>query len=89
MPLQGPSCLDNTHNAARKVLDGFHLVADTISSVGAKPTKYLAEWTADQINPAYWVPNSEIIVSSALPISKPFVSECFSNILLIFKNISS
>ncbi|KAK3773525.1 hypothetical protein RRG08_022238 [Elysia crispata] len=58
---QGPSCLDNTHNAARKVLEGFHYVADTISSVGAKPTKYLAEWTADQINPSYWVPNSEII----------------------------
>ncbi|GFO27427.1 Zinc finger fyve domain-containing protein 1 [Plakobranchus ocellatus] len=58
---QGPSCLDSTHNAAWKVLEGFHYVADTISSVSAKPTKYLSEWTADQINPSYWVPNSEII----------------------------
>ncbi|CAL1541626.1 unnamed protein product [Lymnaea stagnalis] len=61
---QGPSALDGTHNAAQKVLDGFHYVANTISSVGARPTKYLAEWTADQINPSYWVPNSEIIKCS-------------------------
>ncbi|XP_059162270.1 zinc finger FYVE domain-containing protein 1-like isoform X2 [Physella acuta] len=61
---QGPTTLDGTHNAARKVIDSFHYVADTISSVGARPTKYIAEWTADQINPSYWVPNSEIIKCS-------------------------
>ncbi|XP_067682837.1 zinc finger FYVE domain-containing protein 1-like isoform X2 [Haliotis asinina] len=53
--------LDGTHNAARKVLDSLNYVADTIGSVSAKPTKYLAEWTADQIAPAYWVPNSKIL----------------------------
>ncbi|BFZ11581.1 hypothetical protein BsWGS_14619 [Bradybaena similaris] len=57
---QGPSALDGTHNAARKILDSFHFLADTVSSVGARPTKYLSEWTADKINPSYWMPNSEI-----------------------------
>ncbi|KAK6998031.1 Zinc finger FYVE domain-containing protein 1 [Biomphalaria glabrata] len=61
---QGPTGLEGSHNAARKVIDGFHYVANTISSVGARPTKYLGEWTADQINPSYWVPNSEIIKCS-------------------------
>ncbi|BFZ06936.1 hypothetical protein BsWGS_09976 [Bradybaena similaris] len=58
---QGPIAFDGTHNAARKVLEGFHYVADTVSSVSARPAKYLAEWTADKINPSYWMPNSEII----------------------------
>ncbi|KAH9513767.1 Zinc finger FYVE domain-containing protein 1 [Bulinus truncatus] len=57
---QCPPGLEGSHNAARKVIDSFHYVANTISSVGARPTKYLGEWTADQINPSYWVPNSEI-----------------------------
>ncbi|CAG5126834.1 unnamed protein product [Candidula unifasciata] len=61
---QGPIAFDGTHNAARKVLEGFHYVADTVSSVGAGPAKYLAEWTADKINPSYWMPNSEIIKCS-------------------------
>ncbi|XP_012942679.1 zinc finger FYVE domain-containing protein 1 [Aplysia californica] len=61
---QGVSTLDGTHNAARKVLEGFHYLADTISSVSSGPTKVLSEWTADKINPAYWVPNSEIIKCS-------------------------
>ena len=63
MVLQGVSSLDGTHNAARKVLDGINYLADTISSVSYGPSKVLGEWTADQINPAYWVPNAEIIVS--------------------------
>lgn len=58
---QGNRSLQGTHNAARKVLDSFHYMRDTISSISAKPTKMLAEWTADQIAPAYWVPNSQII----------------------------
>ncbi|KAK7505474.1 hypothetical protein BaRGS_00003219 [Batillaria attramentaria] len=58
---QGNRALQGTHNAARKVLDSFHYMRDTISSISAKPTKMLAEWTADQIAPAYWVPNSQII----------------------------
>ena len=66
MPLQGVSALDGTHNAARKVLDSFHYLADTISSVSYGPSKVLGEWTADQINPSYWVPNSDIIVSCYL-----------------------
>lgn len=63
---QGPSSLDKTHNAARKVLEGFNSVADTITNVGLKPTKYISEWTADKINPTYWVPNADILVSLIL-----------------------
>ncbi|KAK7103992.1 zinc finger FYVE domain-containing protein 1-like isoform X2 [Littorina saxatilis] len=59
---QGNQLLQGTHNAARKVIDGFSYVADTISSVSAKPAKFLGEWTADQIAPEYWVPNSQIIM---------------------------
>ena len=60
--LQGNQSLHGTHNAARKVIESVSFVADTISSVSAKPAKLLSEWTADQIAPAYWVPNSQILV---------------------------
>lgn len=39
-------------------------MADTIGSLSAGPTKVLAEWTADRIAPAYWIPNFQITVSS-------------------------
>lgn len=57
---EGKRALQGTHNAARKVLDSFHYVRDAVSTISARPTKMLAEWTADQIAPAYWVPNSQI-----------------------------
>ena len=59
---QGNQSLHGTHNAARKVIESVSYVAGTISSVSAKPAKLLSEWTADQIAPAYWVPNSQITV---------------------------
>ncbi|ESO95488.1 hypothetical protein LOTGIDRAFT_117073 [Lottia gigantea] len=61
--------LEGNHNAARKVLDGFHYVADTISTISAKPTKNLMEWTADQIAPEYWVPNSQILECSSCQVA--------------------
>lgn len=55
--------LQGTHNAARKVIDGFHYIADSITSVGSKPTKMISDWMNDRIAPEYWVPNSQISVS--------------------------
>ncbi|XP_029642742.1 zinc finger FYVE domain-containing protein 1 [Octopus sinensis] len=52
--------MQGAHNAARKLLDGLHYVADTVTSVGAKPTKVLADWMTDQIAPSYWIPNALI-----------------------------
>lgn len=52
--------LQGSHNAARKLLDSFHYVANTVTSVGAKPTKVLADWMTDQIAPSYWIPNALI-----------------------------
>lgn len=52
--------LQGSHNAARKLLDSLHYVADTVTSVGAKPTKVLADWMTDQIAPSYWIPNALI-----------------------------
>ncbi|XP_052767142.1 zinc finger FYVE domain-containing protein 1-like [Mya arenaria] len=49
-----------THNAAWKLIDGISYMADSISSVGSKPTKAVADWMTDQIAPPYWVPNAKI-----------------------------
>ncbi|KAL8583835.1 hypothetical protein ACOMHN_040304 [Nucella lapillus] len=57
---QGNRSLQGTHNAARKLVDSLSYVADTISSVSAKPAKIIGECLADQIAPSYWVPNSQI-----------------------------
>ncbi|KAJ8305039.1 hypothetical protein KUTeg_017407 [Tegillarca granosa] len=56
----GYHSLDASHNAARKVIDGFHYIADSISNVGAKPTQMISDWMTDRIAPDYWIPNSEI-----------------------------
>lgn len=57
---EGDKFLIGTHNAARKLIDGISYVADSISSVSSKPTKVMTDWMADQIAPAYWVPNAKI-----------------------------
>lgn len=56
----GYKMLQGTNNAARKVIDGFHYIADSITSVGSKPTKMISDWMNDRIAPEYWVPNSQI-----------------------------
>lgn len=53
--------LQGTQNAAQKVLDGVGYISNTVSSIGAGPTKMLTSWMADQIAPPYWIPNSEIL----------------------------
>ena len=55
--------LQGTHNAARKLLDGVTYISESVTAVGAKPTKVVTSWMADQIAPSYWVPNLEITVS--------------------------
>lgn len=52
--------LQGAQNAARKLVDGIHYIADSISSVGSGPTKMLSDWMADKIAPEYWVPNAQI-----------------------------
>lgn len=62
--LQGYKNLQGTSNAARKVIEGVQYIADSVTSVSQKPTKMISDWMTDQIAPDYWVPNSQIIVSS-------------------------
>ncbi|XP_045162040.1 zinc finger FYVE domain-containing protein 1-like [Mercenaria mercenaria] len=57
---EGDKFLIGTHNAARKLIDGISYVAESIGTVSAKPTKVMTDWMADQIAPAYWVPNAKI-----------------------------
>lgn len=48
-------------NAAQRVLDSVNYLTETVTSIGAKPTKMVSEWVADQIAPNYWIPNSMIL----------------------------
>lgn len=57
LQLQGP-----THSA-QLVLDGVAYITDAMASVGSQPTKLVKSWVTDKIRPAYWRPDSEIIVS--------------------------
>ncbi|XP_043554299.1 zinc finger FYVE domain-containing protein 1 isoform X6 [Chiloscyllium plagiosum] len=53
--------LKDNNNAAQRLLDGMNLMAQSVSEFGAKPTKAVTAWLTDQIAPAYWRPNSQII----------------------------
>lgn len=58
-----------THSA-QAILDGFSYISDTISSVGAQPTKNISSWLADNlVNPSYWRANSEIICCKSCRIN--------------------
>jgi zinc finger FYVE domain-containing protein 1 len=59
----GSSRNQGENHSAQAILDGFSYISDTISSVGAQPTKNLSSWVADNwVNPAYWRKNSEIVI---------------------------
>lgn len=47
-------------NTAQYVIDNLASVSEVVSSIGAKPTKVITSWVADQIAPSYWIPNSRI-----------------------------
>ncbi|GCC17655.1 zinc finger FYVE domain-containing protein 1-like isoform X1 [Chiloscyllium punctatum] len=62
--------LKDNNNAAQRLLDGMNLMAQSVSEFGAKPTKAVTAWLTDQIAPAYWRPNSQII--NCYKCNKPF-----------------
>ncbi|XP_054723229.1 zinc finger FYVE domain-containing protein 1-like isoform X2 [Uloborus diversus] len=47
-------------NTAQYVIDNLATVSDVVTNIGAKPTKVITSWVADQIAPSYWIPNSRI-----------------------------
>lgn len=63
--LQADGFLKDNSNAAQRLLDGVNLVAQSMSELSVKPAKTVTSWLTDQIAPAYWKPNSLILVSDA------------------------
>ncbi|XP_064484872.1 zinc finger FYVE domain-containing protein 1-like isoform X2 [Ornithodoros turicata] len=59
-PEQQPPLAEVT-NTARKVIDNFHIITDTVTSYSALPAKTISSWMADQIAPPYWVPNYKVL----------------------------
>ncbi|CAL1279685.1 unnamed protein product [Larinioides sclopetarius] len=47
-------------NTAQYVIDNLSTVSEIVTTLGAKPTKVLSSWVADQIAPSYWIKNSNI-----------------------------
>ncbi|XP_047201559.1 zinc finger FYVE domain-containing protein 1-like [Girardinichthys multiradiatus] len=54
--------LKDNSNAAQRLLDGVNLVAQSVSELSVKPAKAVTSWLTDQIAPAYWKPNSLIMM---------------------------
>lgn len=61
--MQSDGFLKDNSNAAQRLLDGVNLVAQSVSELSVKPAKAVTSWLTDQIAPAYWKPNSLILVS--------------------------
>lgn len=61
--VQSTGFLKDNSNAAQRLLDGVNLVAQSVSELSVKPAKAVTSWLTDQIAPAYWKPNSLILVS--------------------------
>ncbi|XP_068948198.1 zinc finger FYVE domain-containing protein 1 isoform X2 [Petaurus breviceps papuanus] len=53
--------LKDNNNAAQRLLDGMNLMAQSVSELSLGPTKAVTSWLTDQIAPAYWRPNSQIL----------------------------
>uniref|UniRef100_A0A8C5KCL1 FYVE-type domain-containing protein n=1 Tax=Jaculus jaculus TaxID=51337 RepID=A0A8C5KCL1_JACJA len=58
-PGTGAFLKDN--NAAQSLLDGMNFMAQSLSELSLGPTKAVTSWLTDQIAPAYWRPNSQIL----------------------------
>ncbi|KAK2104423.1 Zinc finger FYVE domain-containing protein 1 [Saguinus oedipus] len=60
--------LKDNNNAAQRLLDGMNFMAQSVSELSLGPTKAVTSWLTDQIAPAYWRPNSQILflVAAAL-----------------------
>lgn len=63
--LQTDGFLKDNNNAAQRLLDGMNFMAQSVSELSLGPTKAVTSWLTDQIAPAYWRPNSQILVSSS------------------------
>eukprot|EP00092_Neocalanus_flemingeri_P009959 GFUD01010737.1.p1 GENE.GFUD01010737.1~~GFUD01010737.1.p1 ORF type:complete len:703 (-),score=93.22 GFUD01010737.1:369-2477(-) len=57
----GVRSLQGTQNAARRILDSMTAISGTVSDVSSAPAASLARWAADQVAPAYWRPNADIV----------------------------
>ncbi|XP_043372751.1 zinc finger FYVE domain-containing protein 1 isoform X2 [Dermochelys coriacea] len=53
--------LKDNNNAAQRLLDGMNFMAQSVSELSLGPTKAVTSWLTDQIAPAYWRPNSQIL----------------------------
>lgn len=63
--LQVDSSLKDNNNAAQRLIDGMNFMAQSVSELSLGPTKAVTSWLTDQIAPAYWKPNSQILVFQA------------------------
>lgn len=59
---QSDGFLKDNNNAAQRLLDGVRYLSQTVTELSVKPAKAVTSWLTDQIAPAYWKPNSLIVV---------------------------
>jgi len=57
----GVRSLQGTQNAARRLLDSMTALSGTVSEVSSAPAATIGRWAADQVAPAYWRPNADIV----------------------------
>lgn len=63
---QSDGFLKDNNNAAQRLLDGVKYISQSVSELSVKPAKAMTSWLSDQIAPAYWKPNSLILVWNTL-----------------------
>lgn len=92
--LQTDGFLKDNNNAAQRLLDGMNFMAQSVSELSLGPTKAVTSWLTDQIAPAYWRPNSQILVNSSCcreklciaktPFPHPFSNLVFCRVQMLF-----
>lgn len=65
LSLQTDGFLKDNNNAAQRLIDGMNFMAQSVSELSLGPTKAVTSWLTDQIAPAYWKPNSQILVANS------------------------
>lgn len=73
-PLKSNGFAKDNNNAAQRLLDGVNYISQSVSELSVKPAKAVTSWLTDQIAPAYWKPNSLILVSVW---SRAYLTSCF------------
>ena len=56
--------LKDNNNAAQHLLDRMNFMAQLVSELSLGPTKAVTSWLTEQIAPAYWKPNFQILSCS-------------------------